>query len=237
VLEVCVTHELIADNPASGIKFKAARAATADREPFSGSDLKAIFKESSVYASGAPPRGSAGEAGYWIPLIALYTGMRLQEIGQLRLADIGESDGIRFFNVDTFHEGQSLKTASSYRKVPIPEAILKLGFLDYVAKMARLRHQHLFPLLNHQRPVCTAAFSKWINRYLRTKCGISDSRKVFHSFRHTFKDACRDAGLTEEIHNRLTGHAARSVADRYGTGHSLATLKAAIDRVSYPALN
>jgi hypothetical protein len=49
-----------------------------------------------------------------------------------------------------------------------------------------------------------AAWSKWFGRHLRLTVGIA---KVFHSLRHTFKRMCRDAGLPEEMHDALTGHA------------------------------
>ena len=35
---------------------------------------------------------------------------------------------------------------------------------------------------------------------------MEDGGKVFHSFRHTFKRMARDAGLSEEMHDALTGH-------------------------------
>ena len=43
-----------------------------------------------------------------------------------------------------------------------------------------------------------------------------DPAKTFHSFRHTFKRACREAGLGEEIDNALTGHSGGGVGRSYG---------------------
>jgi integrase len=47
------------------------------------------------------------------------------------------------------------------------------------------------------------------------------STVVFHSFRHTFKDMCRDALIPRDIHQALTGHAKQTVGDTYGKGYSL----------------
>ncbi len=45
---------------------------------------------------------------------------------------------------------------------------------------------------------------------------FTDSRKVFHSFRHTFKDICRKVGIEEAVHDALTGHTGNSVSRKYG---------------------
>ena len=42
-------------------------------------------------------------------------------------------------------------------------------------------------------------------------------KKVFHSFRGTFKDNCRRAGIPPDVHHALTGHAPGNVGDKsYG---------------------
>jgi len=73
---------------------------------------------------------------------------------------------------------------------------------------------------------------------MRNVIGIADKRKVFHSFRHTFKDACRAAGIGQEIHDALTGHAEGDNEGRnYGAGqHPLKPLAAAIKNVRYPGV-
>lgn len=233
VLETAVQNEHITHNPAVGIRLSSGKKKTEKpRYPYSSDDLKVIFGTSPLYYR-VEPEKYRGEAGYWIPLIALYHGMRLEEIGQLRLTDIKTEAGIPYMNVDTVFDDQSLKTATSIRMVPIHHAVRDLGFLDYIEKLRRSRQTHVFPLLDHSRDKCTRAFSKWINRHFREVCGITDRKKVFHSFRHTFKDACRDAGIDPDIHHRLTGHAGQSVGDGYGAGHSLNVLNEAIQKVAY----
>ena len=54
-----------------------------------------------------------------------------------------------------------------------------------------------YSLLCHQTmgaPV--ARVVRWFGRYLRDEGGVTDKAKVFHSFRHTVKDALRRAALT-----------------------------------------
>ena len=51
-----------------------------------------------------------------------------------------------------------------------------------------------------------------------------------------FKDRCRAAGLSEELHDALTRHSGGSVGRRYGLGPSLPVLAEALGRVSFPEL-
>src|SRR5262249_39952779 len=74
----------------------------------------------------------------------------------------------------------------------------------------------LFEAISPESKDGAKAWSKWFGRYLRT-IGITDTRKVFHSFRHTFIDALRAAGVNEELNAALVGHSAGgSVHRSYG---------------------
>lgn len=98
---------------------------------------------------------------------------------------------------------------------------------------------HLFPALLPDRfGKYSAAFSKAFMKYLRKDLGITDTRKVFHSFRHTFRDACREAGLDEEMSDALMGHSnTQKMGRRYGSSFSLRRLNEAVSRIEYPDLN
>ena len=191
-----------------------------------------------------------GEAAFWFPLIALLSGMRLEEIAGLRIHDLRQDEETRrwFFDVHP-HGGRSVKTASSIRTVPVHPELERIGLLLYrqsvaaeqSAKAASARSAHsasLWPALRPQvkgRPV-SVQWSKWFGRLLRKKAGITDRRKVFHSFRHSFKRMARDAGIPEEMHDALTGHAGGGgVGKSYGRGVSLKPLIDAMDRIPAPA--
>jgi integrase len=57
--------------------------------------------------------------------------------------------------------------------------------------------------------------------------GRNRSSLSFHSLRHSFNSAMANAGVPQEIRQRLTGHASKAVNDRY-THAELETLKAAV---------
>lgn len=56
-----------------------------------------------------------------------------------------------------------------------------------------------------------------VGRHLRNQVGVKDTNKVFHSFRHGFQDALRQATPDEELRDALAGRSSsKSVSRRYG---------------------
>jgi integrase len=175
------------------VKVRVDKTANDGREIFQPSDLAAIFG-SAIFTQGDRPIAGRGEAAFWFPLIALFSGMRLEEIAGLRLRDLcqDEQTGAWVFDV---HErgGREVKTAASIRKVPVHSELERIGLLRYRHSVAGAGLDgSLWPALRplDGRPLSTQ-WSKWFGRFLRAKAGITDRRKVFHSFRHTFKRMAR----------------------------------------------
>jgi integrase len=69
----------------------------------------------------------------------------------------------------------------------------------------------------------------------RTKAsgGRTLSSLSFHSLRHSFNSALANAGVSQEIRQKLTGHASAEMNTIY-THHELAPLRAAVEKL--PAL-
>lgn len=208
------------------------------RRHFEKSDLKAIF-ESTIYADNVRPAGGGGEAAFWFPLIGLLSGMRLDEIAQLRIRDLRQDEDTShwYFDIDRTG-GRSTKTTSSIRHVPLHRELKRIGLLKYresLLKSGADLESPLWPEVDAQgERTRSSAWSKWFGRYLRSTCRITDTSKVFHSFRHTFKRMTRDAGLNEEMHDALTGHSSDGVGRSYGKSFSLKPLARAMDDVQAP---
>jgi len=208
------------------------------RKHFEKHDLKAIFA-SPVYATDERPAGGGGEAAFWFPLIGLLSGMRLDEIAQLRICDLRQDEDTKrwYFDIDRTG-GRSTKTNSSIRHVPLHRELKRIGLLKY--RETRLTRgasldSPLWPEVDAEgERTRSSAWSKWFGRYLRSTCGVADTTKVFHSFRHTFKRMTRDAGIPEEMHDALTGHSGGGVGRSYGKGFSLKPLAKAMDEVQAP---
>jgi integrase len=141
-----------------------------------------------------------------------YTGARLGELAPLTVQDIETDESTRIASIrfrEDEEQGRHLKTISSRRLVPIHPKLKTLGFLDFVSERRDTDGEdgRLFPLLKRgPKGGYGEIWSKWFGRYIRSH-GITDKASVFHSFRHGFKDALRSAGVSEEVHDALTGHA------------------------------
>lgn len=227
-------------NPFEGVKPSDPDADREKRLPFSADDLRTIFTSPLYTGSKSEARRTTPgkvvirDAKFWLPLLALYTGARLDELGQLLVDDVKSEDGVTYLDLNTIGEGKHIKNKGSRRKVPVHPELVRDGFLRYVDELAKSGERQVFPeLAPDKRGVWTGALSKWLNRYLDT-IGISDPRKVIHSFRHTFKDACRKARIPESVHDALTGHTNGSVGRGYGSGEPLDVLAEAVDKIKYP---
>lgn len=222
-LEYAVKNDLIAVNPARGVKVQRGKASK-KRLPYSIEDLNLIFSN--------PIFTARSDEKSWLPLLGLFTGARLEELAQLHTSDVQEHDCTHYLNIAEIEEGQTLKNQNSIRRVPLHPRLIELGFLDYV----RSRNTKMVFELRPYRGRYSHAFSKWFGRFVREKIGITDSKKVFHSFRHSFKDAGRDCGLDKAIVDALQGHSDGSVSGGYGSGYSLAALDRAMKQIRYPGL-
>ncbi|WP_181702731.1 site-specific integrase [Chthonobacter albigriseus] len=220
-------------NPFVDLQLTQAENAAEGREELSRDDLTALFARP-VYAVNDRPRGGGGEAAFWFPLIGLFSGMRLAEIAGLRVGDLktDPETGRAVFQVVS-HEGRRLKTASFRRIVPVHPELERIGLLTY--HQSRLTDGPEAPLWPHVQfdpeRQGAAAWSKWFGRQ-RNEAGLPRG-KDFHSLRHTFKSMARGAGLDEEVHDALTGHAGGGVGRSYGSV-PLTRLVAEMDKVRAP---
>lgn len=233
---VAVDEDWVTTNPARGVQAPAGPDKKA-RVPFSVDDLKNLFN-SKVFAMGARPKGGGGEAAYWLPLLALYTGARLEELAQLRVGDVVHSKPLGWYlDISDTGEDASVKTDSSRRRVPLHGELKRFGFLEYLEQFKETPAVFLFPgLVPDTKGNRSGNYSKWFGRY-RKQVGIRDKRKVFHSFRHGFIDACRDCSVSSEIRDVLVGHANQAVSAEYGSDkYPLKPLFAAIEQVQFAGL-
>jgi len=236
LLQTLLDADRITQNVARGIKIPKAKVAELGRRAFTADELTSIF-DSSVYRQRLRPVAAGGEAAVWLPLLALSTGGRLEELAQLKTADlILDSKHGPLLRITDEGTGQRVKTVSSRRTVPIHPDLVKAGLLRYHERLVEDRHEQLFPSLEPDHDGRRGGnFGKWFARYLRSQkgCNIKDERVVFHSFRHTFKTLCREAGLPEEVHDALTGHSSASVGRSYGHV-PMSTLVDGVSRIRFP---
>lgn len=229
------SDRLIAANPLEGIR---APKATDTKEilPFSVEQLAALFA-SPVYTARLRPRRAGGEAAFWLPLLSLFVGNRLEEVGQLKLADVVTADGVLALRFRDSKE-QSLKNSESWRFVPVHETLLRIGFGQFLDWLRARSEVWLFPALRpDQFGVRTSGFSRWFARYLDEVVGVADDSFNFHSLRHTFKAHGRRCGVSEHLLDALQGHAPSTVGRSYGGKPHISELAAAMRELRFDGLD
>jgi len=192
---------------------KQKRETTQGAEAFSVEQLIQIFDSIAYkdFCENSPAR-------YWLPLIALHTGMRLEEIAKLRDVDVLTEDGIDFFSVNRLE--REIKTDSGIRKVPFHDTLIKLGFMDYVR--SRKGKKWLF---DESGSAVSHAFIRYIEKIGVKKEG-DKKRMVFHSFRDTFNNKLLRAKIPREMRLELMGHAQDDTnAENYSSPYSITELK------------
>lgn len=225
-----VTERYCAVNPFKNLKVKLNKKATDEREPFSASDIKQIFN-SAYYEK--PSDNYSWK--FWLPLMGLFTGCRVNEIAQLRVIDVFEENDI--YALDITEKAGSLKNISSNRVVPLHPTLLNLKFLEYVEKMEESGQERLFPeLYNTQKIKPGDKVSRWFNNTYLKKCGLkpTDRKISFHSFRHSFVDYFKKHDFPETKVKQLTGHSHEGMTyGRYGSGYNLTELFDLIEQIKF----
>src|SRR6516225_715826 len=88
---------------------------------------------SSVFTEMDRPAPGRGEAAFWLPLLALFSGARRADLASLQVKNVDVVEGVPCF---TFEEdkiiGKRLKTPTAIRTVPVHPQLIELGWLRYV---------------------------------------------------------------------------------------------------------
>ena len=253
LLQWAADNGYAATNVADGVTIRDTTAAKNKRRSFDLASLNALFG-SPLYVKEQLPadRRSGGKAAYWLPLLALFTGARREELGQLRPDDVvrlpyPDADGVEqtawFLKLieedDDDGEdaaGTKLKNAESERYVPVHPELERLGFIDFANAMRAEGKPRIFHQLKANKyGKLTDKFGQWFTDYRRS-VGVTDKRLVFHSFRHTFTDYARHANIAEGVQRQLVGHSGEDVHDDYGSGYSLHRLVEGMKLYKVPGL-
>ena len=217
LFEWCIREKILDFNPAKRLQVKDDRLEIDLRESFSVEDLAKIFSHP-IFSQ----KKFKNPAFYWVPIIALYTGMRLEEICQLYCADIYQIEGIYVFDVNDKPNSNGvrdkrLKTKNAHRIIPMHKMLVDFGFIYYKNSIEK-KHERLFPLLKKNGSVTKygkqpgKAFSKIVS-----DCGVT-GKKSFHSFRHTFSDFFKQKMMHNDMFRELYGHSVDHLAGRqYGS--------------------
>ncbi|MCE7028093.1 DUF6538 domain-containing protein [Jiella avicenniae] len=168
------------------------------------------------------------DARRWVPWLALYTGARVNELTQLRKADVALVDGI--WSLTITPEAGSVKNYK-VRVVPLHEHLIDQGFVEFVHSC---RRSTLFYTSDHKSGKAVLTPYKKMGENLAAwirELGVSDPNVApNHGFRHRFKTVARRVGMDAEVRDYLQGHAPRTEGEQYGE-FPTTILKSAIDLI------
>lgn len=223
------------ENPASGHHRKEGDG----WRPFTVDELNALFSgplfDVPRVGRVKPQKHDARTALRWVVPIALFSGLRLDEICGLRVEDVRREDGVLFFDVKP-HDGRRVKTKAAVRRVPVHSALVKIGFADYLKHVAK--EEFLFPGLKPGGPDAKRSWycGKRFTEYRRA-VGIDAPDVVFHSLRKNVVEALERARLHQSEVAQLVGHHRGFTFSVYSPhGLDLKGLRAVVEKISYPKL-
>lgn len=189
------------------------------RAMFSQEDLINIFSLPEYVAEGEKPYK------FWLPLLALFTGARREELLQLHLSDFIIKDDTKCFKISELKDEDEggepvgvkhVKNKESWRIVPIHDELLNLGLWRYVEELRAKGYKRLFEELEPSGPDLKYGHSlsqSWYSKVL-AKAGVKGDRangkKTFHSYRHTFISHCTHKLLPDRYVYYITGHSYKS---------------------------
>lgn len=160
-----VRNGYMPSNPASGLQIRQKKRTDELRSIFTKDDLEKLLI-SEEYVDGKHPYPYC----FWMPLLALHTGCRLEELAQLHTEDIKKVDGIGIIDINN-NGDKRIKTKSAIRQIPLHPVLTRdLKFPDFVRSLKTSGEKRLFPELPKRRDGYGVKASRWFNKRYKVKC-------------------------------------------------------------------
>lgn len=196
--------------------------------PYSKDEANSIFKivQNFKDANKSPSKRINANDLYYITMIAAYSGMRINEIVQLRARDIIQHNNVLCFSINR-DDGKSTKNINSIRLVPVHSKLIELGLMEFV-KQRTSTNKSIFKVSNKD-------FSEIFRSQIQRKLISSDKQKTFYSFRHYFIDTLVQQEVEPNIIAQIVGHEKqyKILLGTYATNINASVLKAKVEMVSY----
>ncbi|RML58192.1 Phage integrase-like protein [Pseudomonas syringae pv. pisi] len=228
---------------------------------FTKADLHAIFSGYLYTGTELIKSSAVFPYQFWLPVLGLYTGGRLNELCQLDTEDVSKKEPEGIWTISMMDDERdrplpkSLKNQSSRRILPIHSELIRMGFLTFVEQAAKEGRGKLFSDGLTYSPKkgwgsnATHFFCRFPSQSTSAsgyffKCGIRErdaegktDGKNFHSFRHTFTDLARESGAEAYlVLPDLTGHSRGKEGQvaKYGNGFSQVKKQAVLEGLTIP---
>ncbi|MCQ8782935.1 integrase [Aurantimonas sp. CSK15Z-1] len=156
-----------------------------------------------------PGKAVFHSASYFLPVLFVYLGARRNEFAGLATRDViatANGPAIHIRN-NTF---RTIKNPQSDRLLPVPDELVRLGFMDYVAAIERLGHERLFPELYSPALKTNDPGDRFYKDFvplLKASPVLADGlwERTIHAFRHGLANTLKQLGVEIAIIDDLSG--------------------------------
>lgn len=220
-------------NPVSGFNLQVDEKTEDNKRAFEVEEIQAILSpDFTKYAQ--------TDARYWIPVLAFYTGARLDEIAQTTVSKVGRTDAGWHVTMANLEENtRTSKNGISSRTVPLHNAIERLGFARFVAMRQDGGHEFLFDLDHFRGSKRGSKVATAFHRYFRSKGGAMDTTRLsMHSFRHSFRELgfeCMPQYVEVMQGHTLNGESLRRYGKRIYHRHDIMR-RHVIEKIDWPKI-
>ncbi len=215
------------------------------RVPLSDENLEKLFS-SKYYTSKKEHTLKHESENHWIPLIAIFSGLRQNEICQLHIEDvksevISSGEEVFYFEINE-DKDKHLKNDNAYREVPIHPKLVELGLIDYINEV-KLKHDRLWPNLElhptekRYGTLYSSRFSTFFRGHITT-----EKNQVFHCLRHNVSTQLLNNAvkykIPKDLMNRIMGHEPDKdeTSQSYFDGYSIESLYEGIKTLDFGSL-
>ena len=187
------------------------------KEGFTEEDIQSVFHQGNYLpAIFENSKSKIKYPYYFVPLLAIFTGCRLEELCMMRVKDIMKVNGVWVYHIreegEYGEEETRVKNPYSERDVPLHSVLVDtLGFVRYVKHIKKLGHERVFHELTKRGNRFQKNVGKFFNDKYLKKIGLKDGgRKVsFHSFRHSVETHLTNQNVNPRFIDYSQGHSSQ----------------------------
>ncbi len=227
----CVKVDYLHKAPLGGVGIKRNDKEEDLKPPFTDEELALIFTNFATYHRNS----KIYIHRFWVPLLLLYQGCRLNDICQLYLKDIFTVDGIPCIRItDDKEYKQTVKNKFARRIVPIHHKLLELDFLGFylkVAKSSTKKGRQLFPGLTYTEHHKYTRNMQGFNDFAHSL--VSDNSKSLHSLRHNAMTGLMNVEDNQFLVECIGGYSRKGVLSRRYAKGQLSAMRETLNKLDY----
>ena len=216
------------------------------RECFTDDDLRLVFNPKTylpaIFDNPTGRKTTIQNPYYWIPILAILTGCRLEELCMMRCKDIMKVNGVWLYRIreegEYGKEETRVKNHYSERDIPLHSVLRDtLDFVGYVNRMKKSGHARVFHELPKKYGIYQKNVSRFFNiKYLK-KIGLkSNGRSLcMHSTRHSVETHLTNQNVNPRYIDFLQGHSQKGTGgNTYMKGiKPEVLLKECVDKIQF----